>query len=195
MKTKLTKEEWEWLEEKYGNLLHHIAYRIGGDSITNDHDDSYQELSIAMMDTVAMFDRTASKPFSEYKETAHFDKYLKTVLWNRKNNLGTKIKRREPLRRQITINEQLVKDKVHSPIESFKPFGNENLDADLRELIEQVEFDGRIIKPNGGLNINRLCRNTGKSKSEMRYTIGRLKNSLRIYINEEGWRDIMKGDG
>ena len=84
MKTKLTNEDWEWLEEKYGNLLHHIAYRIGGDSVTNDHDDSYQNLSIAMLDTVRMFDKTQSVSFEEYKNTKHFDKYLKTVLWNRK---------------------------------------------------------------------------------------------------------------
>ena len=40
----ISNEDWNWLEEKYGKLLHHIAYRIGGDSITNDHEDSYQNL-------------------------------------------------------------------------------------------------------------------------------------------------------
>ena len=184
MKTKLTNEDWEWLEEKYGKLLHHISYRIGGDKITNDHDDSYQELSIAIMDTVEMFDRTTKKPFAEYKHPSHFDKYLKTVLWNRKNNLGVKIKRREPLRRQISINEQLVKDKVHSPIHSFEPFGNEEFDDELRDMVSEIQKDGRTIKPNGGLNINRLCRNTGKSKSEIKYTIQRLERKLQSY-NEE----------
>ena len=45
----ITNEEFQWLEEKYGKLLHHIAYRIGGDSITNDHEDSYQNLCFASL--------------------------------------------------------------------------------------------------------------------------------------------------
>ena len=177
----ISNEDWNWLEEKYGKLLHHIAYRIGGDSITNDHDDSYQNLCIAVMDTVNTFDKTQSVPFSEYKETAHFDKYLKTVLWNRKNNLGTKIMRREPLRRQVTINEQLVKDKVNNPVESFEPFGIEDLDVDVREIINEINLDGKIIKQGKGLNVSRLCRNTGKSKSQIKYAIDKLKKNLNDY--------------
>jgi DNA-directed RNA polymerase specialized sigma24 family protein len=52
--SKLTDEDWEWIEKKYGSLLHHIAYRVGGDPITYDHDDSYQELVIAVLDTVRL---------------------------------------------------------------------------------------------------------------------------------------------
>tara|TARA_R110002110_G_scaffold67905_1_gene184378 strand:- start:208 stop:762 length:555 start_codon:yes stop_codon:yes gene_type:complete len=181
MTNKLTYDEWEWLEEKYGKLLHHIAYRIGGDSVTNDHDDSYQELSIAMMDTVAMFDKTASVPFEEYKTTTHFDKYLKTVLWNRKNNLGSKIVKRAPLRKQVTIDEQLLKDKAHYLIESFTPFGNENLEDDMQEILNEVEQDAKLIKPSGDFNISRLCRNLGKSKAQVKHTIDRLKHTLQEY--------------
>ena len=181
MTNKLTYDEWEWLEEKYGKLLHHIAYRIGGDSVTNDHDDSYQELSIAMMDTVAMFDKTASVPFEEYKITTHFDKYLKTVLWNRKNNLGSKIVKRAPLRKQVTIDEQLLKDKAHYLRESFTPFGNEVLEDDMVEIINQVELDSKLIKPSGDFNISRLCRNLGKSKAQIKHTLERLKHTLQEY--------------
>lgn len=181
MSNQITNEDWEWLEKKYGKLLHHIGYRIGGDSVTNDHEDSYQNLSIAILDTVRMFDKTQTVPFSEYKETAHFDKYLKTVLWNRKNNLGHKIVKREPLRRQITIDEKLFKDKVHTPIESFRPFGNEELEADMKELISQIEFDAKVIKPSGEFNISRLCRNLGKSKAQVKHTINRLQQTLKSY--------------
>jgi len=177
----LTYDEWEWLEEKYGKLLHHIAYRIGLDPITHDHDDSYQELCIAMMDTVAMFEKTATVPFEEYKETVHFDRYLKTVLWNRKNCLGQKIIRRAPLRRQVTIDEKLLKDKVISPVESFTPFGNEPLDKDMLELLYEVELDAKIIKPSGEFNVSRLCRNLGKSKSQIKHIIERLKHTLQEY--------------
>jgi len=181
MSNNLSYEQWEWLEEKYGKLLHHIAYRIGLDPITHDHDDSYQELCIAMMDTVKMFDKSASVSFEEYKETAHFDKYLKTVLWNRKNCLGQKIIRRAPLRRQVTIDEKLLKDKVFSPVESFTPFGNESLDEDMLNILNQVEQDAKIIKPSGDFNISRLCRNLDKSKAEVKHTIERLQHTLKSY--------------
>jgi len=181
MSNNLSYEQWEWLEEKYGKLLHHIAYRIGLDPITHDHDDSYQELCIAMMDTVKMFDKSASVSFEEYKETAHFDKYLKTVLWNRKNCLGQKIIRRAPLRRQVTIDEKLLKDKVFSPVESFTPFGNESLDEDMLNILNEVEQDAKIIKPSGDFNISRLCRNLDKSKAEVKHTIERLQHTLKSY--------------
>lgn len=181
MNNVISNEDWEWLEEKYGKLLHHIAYRIGLDPITHDHDDSYQELCIAMMDTVAMFDRTTNTKFSEYKHTKHFDAYLKTVLWNRKNCLGQKIIRRTPLRRQVTIDDNILKDKVHKPIESFTPFGNEGLDVDLTDLIKQVELDSKIIKPSGEFNVSRLCRSLGISKSQVKHTIDRLQHTLRSY--------------
>ena len=181
MSNNLSYEQWEWLEEKYGKLLHHIAYRIGLDPITHDHDDSYQELCIAMMDTVKMFDKSASVSFEEYKETAHLDKYLKTVLWNRKNCLGQKIIRRAPLRRQVTIDEKLLKDKVFSPVESFTPFGNESLDEDMLNILNEVEQDAKIIKPSGDFNISRLCRNLDKSKAEVKHTIERLQHTLKSY--------------
>lgn len=177
----LTYDQWQWLEEKYGKLLHHIAYRIGLDPITYDHDDSYQELCIAMMDTVKMFNKTATLTFEEYKDTKHFDKYLKTVLWNRKNCMGQRIIRRTPLRRQVTIDEQLLKDKVVSPVESFKPFGNESLDDDMLDILREVEQDSKIIKPSGEFNISRLCRNLDKSKAEVKHIIERLKHTLQEY--------------
>jgi len=181
MSNSLTNEQWEWLEEKYGKLLHHISYRIGGDSITNDHLDSYQELSIAVLDTVAMFDKTQTTSFDEYKDTVGFDKYLKTVLWNRKNNLGSKIVKRAPLRKQVSIDEQILKDKVHEPIESFKPFGNETLDSDLQELVNEVVLDARIIKPSGDFNLSRLCRRLDKPKSQIKFMIKRLQKTLEPY--------------
>tara|TARA_R110001583_G_scaffold148164_1_gene300123 strand:- start:206 stop:757 length:552 start_codon:yes stop_codon:yes gene_type:complete len=177
----LSYEQWEWLEEKYGKLLHHIAYRIGGDCVTNDHDDSYQELSIAMIDTVRMFDKTATTEFDTYKTTTHFDKYLKTVLWNRKNNLGSKIVKRAPLRKQVTIDEMLLKEKAHIHKESFTPFGNEILEDDMIEILNEVEQDAKIIKPSGDFNISRLCRNLDKSKAQVKHTIERLQHTLKSY--------------
>jgi len=179
--TELSPEQWEWLEEKYGKLLHHIAYRIGGDAIINGHEDSYQDLCIAMLDTVNAFDGKTPDSFDEYKSSRGFDKYIKTVLWNRKNHLGTKIKRRGPLLKKVTINEQLIKCKVIHPVESAEPFGNEELDDDLVELRDAIDTDRKNIKPSGGVNVNRLCRTMNKPKGRVAYTIARLKKKLKDY--------------
>ena len=181
--TKLTNEDWEWVEEKYGNLLHHIAYRVGGDSITYDHDDSYQELVIAVLDTVKTFDESTGKPFKEYKDSKHFDKYLKTVLWNRKNNMGQKIIKRAPLRKQVTIDDQILVDKVHMPEESFSPFGNEDLTEAERNMIEEIVHDPRIVKPNGKFNISRVCRNLSISKNDAKRIIDRLQHKLEKWLD------------
>ncbi len=180
---KLTDEDWEWIEKKYGSLLHHIAYRVGGDPITYDHDDSYQELVIAVLDTVRTFDSTTGQKFQEYKDSKHFDKYLKTVLWNRKNNMGSKIVKREPLRRQVTIDDDLLADKVHLPCESFVPFGNEDFTEAERTMIDEILHDPKIVKPNGKFNISRVCRNLDITKNDAKRLINRLQHKLEKWLD------------
>ena len=85
------------------------------------------------------------------------------------------------MRRCVTIDEKILKDKVHTPIESFEPFGNENLSGDMQELVEQVIQDDKVIKPCGDFNISRLCRNLGKTKSQVKHTIEQLKHTLKSY--------------
>lgn len=182
MESKLTNEDWDWVTDKYGNLLHHIAYRVGGDPVTHDHEDSHQELAIAVLDTVSVFDKSTGKPFSEYRETKHFDKYLKSVLWNRKNNMGQKITKREPLRRQVTIDESLLYEKTHAPKESFSLFAGEEFTARESSLLEEFIKDPRIIKPNGKFNISRISRNLKISKQEVQSIVDKLEVGLEPWL-------------
>ena len=63
-----------------------ISYRIGGDNICNSIEDSVQELSITAMDACQAYEKKTGETFDEYIETVNFNKYIKTCLWNRKNN-------------------------------------------------------------------------------------------------------------
>ena len=203
--TELSPEQWEWLEEKYGKLLHHIAYKIGGDAIINGHEDSYQDLCIAMLDTVNAFDGKTPDSFDEYKSSRGFDKYIKTCLWNRKNSNGIAIQKKAHIRNTISLStnediffaddencgdsRQQARTYIESKIseatsgvdEMFKSFGDVNMDTDTRSIVTLVESDGKMIKPNGMLNINRIAKSLGKKKHQVKYIVERLQTQLKDY--------------
>jgi|7_EtaG_2_1085326.scaffolds.fasta_scaffold42232_2 hypothetical protein len=179
----ISNEQWEKVEKKYKKLMWHISHRIGQDPITNDKADSYQELSITCLDAIRTFAKSTNTEFDDFFDTVAFDKYIKTCLWNKKNNQGMKIVKREPLRRQITIEESLLTEKAINPKEAFEPFGLENFDANLQEIIDAIQQDGKMIKPSGRINVNRMATYTNKPKSQIKHSIERLQKQL---INDFG---------
>ena len=84
----ISNEEWEFVQKKYGSLIYMIAHRIGGDKITNDFDDSVQEIRMSAMDAIRTYKKKTDVPFDKFFITKDFDKYIKTCLWNRKNSNG-----------------------------------------------------------------------------------------------------------
>ena len=180
----ISAEQWETVEKKYKKLMWHIGHRIGQDAITNSIDDSYQELSIACLDAIRTFGKSTGKDFDEFFDTIAFDKYIKTCLWNKKNNQGMKIVKREPLRRQMTIDENIFDAKVINPKECFEPFGLENFNQDLQEIIDAIQQDGKMIKPSGRINVNRMAEYTKKPKSQIKHSIERLQKQLILDFGE-----------
>jgi DNA-directed RNA polymerase specialized sigma subunit len=180
----ISAEQWETVEKKYKKLMWHIGHRIGQDAITNSIDDSYQELSIACLDAIRTFSKSTGQDFDTFFDTVAFDKYIKTCLWNKKNNQGMKIVKREPLRRQMTIDENIFDEKVINPKECFEPFGLENFDENLQEIINAIQQDGKMIKPSGRINVNRMAEYTNKPKSQIKHSIERLQKQLILDFGE-----------
>ena len=180
----ITDTQWEEVEEKYKRLMWHITHRIGGDPITNDKYDSYQELSMACLDAIRTFGKSTGKDFDEFFNTVAFDKYIKTCLWNKKNNQGMKIVKRAPLRKQMRIEESIFSEKCIEPKECFEPFGLETFDAPLQEVIDAIQEDGKMIKPSGRININRMASYTNKPKSQIKHTVERLQKQLHKDLEE-----------
>lgn len=191
----MTDQQWDKILKKYKRLMYTIAHRIGGDKIANDFDDSQQELALTAMDAIAAYTKKTGKKFDEYFGTIAFDKYIKTCLWNKKNNLGNKIKKKYGIRNCVSLsaNPELfsteegdvygsssleVQETVLSACEDV------GLDSVEQEIVNCVLGDMRLIKPDGSFNISKLSRLTNKTKTEVRSAVDRMKHQLKDY-NED----------
>tara|TARA_R110000765_G_scaffold242384_1_gene345003 strand:+ start:114 stop:731 length:618 start_codon:yes stop_codon:yes gene_type:complete len=201
----ISNEEWEVVQKKYGSLIYMIAHRIGGDKITNDFDDSVQEIRMSAMDAIRTYRKKTDVPFAKFFITKDFDKYIKTCLWNRKNSNGTMIQKKAIVRNTISLNTHdelfmaddsncgdktqtmrqhdstLISDATSGIEEMFKSFNDVNMDTDTRSIVSLIEADGKMIKPNGNLNINRIARTLGKKKHQIKYIVERLQTQLKDY--------------
>tara|TARA_R110000851_G_scaffold98020_7_gene212361 strand:+ start:467 stop:1048 length:582 start_codon:yes stop_codon:yes gene_type:complete len=188
----ITDSQWAQIQKKYKRLMYAVSHRIGGDKIANDFDDSQQELAITTMDAVDAYSRKTGLEFDEFFGTIPFDKYIKTCLWNKKNNLGNKIKKKYKIRSYISISEnpELFSTgtgttfgssslEVEAPL--ISAFDDAPLDTLCRGITTAVTNDVKIIKPDGSLNISKLSRQLNSTKQEIRGAIARLKFQLQDY--------------
>jgi hypothetical protein len=191
----LTNEQWLKIHKKYKRLMYAVAHRIGGDKIANDFDDSNQELAITAMDACDAFSRKTGEDFDTYFGTIPFDKYIKTCLWNKKNNVGNKIKKKYEIRRCVSLssNPEMFSTETGATYGSttletdptpVSAFDDADLDSTAQAIADAVISDMRIIKPDGSLNISKLSRITNKPKNEVRIAIEKMKYDLRDYNNE-----------
>jgi len=201
----ISNDEWESVQKKYGSLIYMIAHRIGGDRITNDFDDNVQEIRMSAMDAVRTYSKKTTDSFNTFFPTKDFDKYIKTCLWNRKNSNGIAIQKKAHIRNTISLStnediffaddencgdsRQQARTYIESKIskatsgvdEMFKSFRDVNMDTDTRSIVSLIEADGKMIKPNGMLNINRIAKSLGKKKHQVKYIVERLQTQLKDY--------------
>ena len=188
----LTDDQWNKLHKKYKRLMYAVSHRIGGDKVATDFDDSQQELSITALDAVDAYARKTGLEFDEFFPTREFDKYIKTCLWNKKNNLGNKIKKKYHIRSYVSLSENpdifstgsgstYASSSLEVDAPTVSAFDDAPLDPLARQVAEAVEQDLRIIKPDGSLNISKLSRQLNTTKQEVRNAISRLKTQLEDY--------------
>tara|TARA_R100000008_G_scaffold40816_1_gene23440 strand:+ start:507 stop:1088 length:582 start_codon:yes stop_codon:yes gene_type:complete len=188
----LDDEQWAKILKKYKRLMYAVCHRIGGDKIANDFDDSQQELSITAIDAVDAYSRKTGLKFDEFFETQDFDKYIKTCLWNRKNNLGNRIKKRYHIRSCVSISENpelfstetgptYASSSMEVDAPSVSAFDDASMGDLERRITDAVMDDMRIIKPDGSLNVSKLARNLNTTKQEIRNALSRLQNTLQDY--------------
>jgi hypothetical protein len=183
----VTPEQLEKIKEKYEKLIFMISHRVGGDPITNSFDDSVQDLYISALDAVRTYSKKTDETFEEFFDTVEFDKYIKTCLWNRKNNSGAKIQKRKPISKYVTIEEDILSledlfqgDETRMDLSGF---GEVLIDMDeqSQDLVRTILQDGKMIKPNGNVNINRLARETGFSKQKLKSVFNQIRIAYREY--------------
>ena len=155
-----------------------IAYRIGGDSITNSIEDSIQELSITALDACAAYKKKTGQTFSQYINTENFNKYIKTCLWNKKNNNGLKIEKKREINRHLSLNEQIAETNWSTQSEACPVSAlvdDVELNSQLSSVRDIILEDASLIKPNGTINISKLSLTLGKTKQETKKAITELR--------------------
>ena len=184
----ITNEQWELIDERYGRLLAKICYHISGDSAICSFDDNLQDLRVATINAVAGFSKKEGKPFSEFWDSAGFNKYMKTCLWNLKNKKGSGISKRYNLNNnKVDITEfadtLIAKDSNTSPdITSFlAQLGGIYTDRE-REVINVLAQDPTYIKPSGKVNIKKLSENIGETWFESKKIIASIRSKTSLEL-------------
>ena len=178
----ITNKQVEQIKKSYGNLIYAISYRIGGDAVTNSFDDSVQDLYMAAMDACEVYGEKTGKDFEEFFGTEEFGKYIKSTLWNKKNNTGKKITQKKNINQHFSLDEKLMGDETmlqETDTSSLK--FDVDFDREGQELVNLILGDYSLIKPSGSVNLSRASRELGIDKKELKSRIERIKNTLSDY--------------
>jgi len=181
-KYSITSEQIEEIKTKYGNLIYAIAYRIGGDSIANSFEDSVQNLYIAAMDACETYKRKVGSPFRDFFGSDEFDKYIKSTLWNKKNNVGSRITKKRNITSHLSLDENLLGDEsMYEGADVSSLSFDVSLEEEHKQIVELILGDYSLIKPNGDVNISKASRQLGIEKRELKNRLEKLRFHLRDY--------------
>tara|TARA_R100000458_G_scaffold35528_1_gene32919 strand:- start:6147 stop:6719 length:573 start_codon:yes stop_codon:yes gene_type:complete len=184
MRINITNDEFNKVWDKYKNLMYSISYRIGGDNICNSIEDSIQELSQTACEACLAYERKTGKTFDEYIDSFEFNKYIKTCLWNRKNNNGLKIEKKRAINRHCSLDEQIAETNTTAQSEVCPVSALINdvcLSDDLISVRDIIIQDSTMIKPNGRINVTKLSKHLGKTKQQTAKAIAELKEQYKDF--------------
>ena len=186
----VTAEQWQKIDKKYGKLIWKISYKISGDNAIANLEDNHADLQVAALDAIAGFKKKTGKTTDDFIDTKLFDQYLKTCLWNFKNNKGGKIAKKYHLTRD-TVSTSEYEDIIqeceqasrgqHYNFDSSEMFAF-NLTSLEKELVDLVVNEPTMIKDNGTLNLSQISKEMHKTWSDIRDIVeglnDRIKNEL-----------------
>ena len=181
----LKEEDWKKVMKQYKRLMYMIAHRIGGDRVAHDFDDNFQELSTACMEAITTYAKKLDISFDEFFGTVEFDKYIKTCLWNKKNNVGNRIKKKYGIRNTMSLSgspESMhdISELEQNPLE-VSALDDVDLDTTSKDILKTIMEDSKLIKPDGKINISKLSTHLGKTKTETRFILEKIELQLKDY--------------
>jgi hypothetical protein len=168
----LTELQYNELDDRYGKLVYKIAHWISGDNATANIEDNAQDLWLVLFETINTFARLNEKDYPEgyedFKDTAHWNKYVKTALWNSKNSKGTKISQRYNITRD-TVSTWENSEVMEKEDYSFESVDFDMFLEDLPKLLNETELravrllveDPTLITELGHANKSALSRALG----------------------------------
>ena len=165
----LTETQWEKIDKKYGYLMYKISHKISGDAATAGFDDNLQDIRLAALEAVAGFEKQnngANGKFDDFWGSRGFDRYIKTVLWTKKNNKGAKITKKAPILKGTVSTEHeealLVEgDPTDFDSSLFLEELTVALNEEQRQALTLLIKDPSLVKPSGRINIKKLSEEMG----------------------------------
>jgi len=186
MSLEIEQEHYDYLFEKYEKLIINIAYHITGDNALHSSiEDNKQELLIKMVEAVHGFQRQTGLSPEEFVYTKGFDRYIKTCMWNLKNNIGNKIVKKAPILRTVSVmgpdpEKSLDIEDRNFSLE-FPVFTNQSkvkLSNRASQALDIVVNDPSVLKENGRLNVSRLASSLGETWYETNKVVQELASFL-----------------
>jgi len=183
----VTDEQWQKIDEKYGNLMWKISYKISGDNAIANLEDNHADLQVAALDAVEGFKKKTGKTADEFLDTKLFDQYLKTCLWNFKNNKGGKIAKKYHLTRDTVSSseyEDIIQECENSSRGQFYNFDAAEifpfkLTSLEQEIVDLVVNEPEMLKDNGTLNLSEISKAMHKTWSDVRDIVEGLNQRLQ----------------
>ena len=180
-------EQFTKIRNKYERLMYAIAYRIGGDPVLHSFEDSIQDLQMAALDACEAYGRKMDMTFDEFWGTEAFDKYIKSTMWNKKNNMGKQIQKVWHINHAISIEDDTCEAGIH-PVFDYPDLSalliDFALDEEEQKIASEILGETKLVKPNGSINLSQLSRSLGMEKKDVKGILMRLRNTLTGGYNE-----------
>ena len=189
----LTSSEWALYEERYGKLMHKIAWKISGDDAIASHEDNYADLCLAALESIEGFYKKTGERFKEAIDNKLFDQYTKTVLWNRKAKKGIPLSKKMDFRKShvsldVSYGEQDSGDDLLHCLEDRKAVANlssidtssyiKDQEPNVRKVMDALISDPSMVQKNGVINLTALSRPTGLSVYHVKRAVGKIKKMM-----------------
>jgi len=201
VKTTLTSEQWNAIEQKYGKLMYTICNHISGDHALCSVEDLRADLNIIAIEAVETFrKKDTQSSFDEFFNSKGFDRYIKSCLWNYKANRGSKITKKKVLYSNLSLSFKLnpkgeletfsdldlnFQDKSSASYIEMNVDHEElmyNMSDYQKHLVSVIVENPDLIKPNGKINRLELSEIENKHWAIIDKEINNLSKQIGVQL-------------
>lgn len=194
----MTQEQYDFIQERYGNLIYMIAQRISGDNATSEVEDNVQDLWLAAMDAIRWFesqDDGKNGKFEDFKESKGFHQYIKTCLWHRKGKKGTSITKKMHINHAFSIDGERSKDddslmldlpdlKVTNYVYTMESLEDIRikLPDQHKVVVSHILNHPDCLKEDGSVNVHGIVRSTNLKHKVVNSILTDIKNQYNLSL-------------
>jgi DNA-directed RNA polymerase specialized sigma subunit len=195
----MNQQQYEFIKQKYGNLIYKIAHHISGDVATTDIEDNEQDLWVTACDAINWFEKQdggKNGKFEDFKNTKGFDQYIKTCLWHKKGKKGAGVTKKMKINKWVSIDGNLHDHDDHLMFDVSDPkivnfSSSEDLLEDIRvklqpsekKIVTHILKHPDCVKLDGSVNVAQIIKETGLSNIVVQAALRSIRNSYNLSIN------------